>query len=79
MACLGLLTGTPLAHGSTQQLSSVAEKDSITPFFHVAEIAKFCCSLGLEHDPVVQLNLHQISVFDGFWHHLSLTVLGLAL
>jgi hypothetical protein len=40
---------------------------------------KLCCLLGLKHGPFIQLNIHQISVFLGFLHCLSLAVLELAL
>jgi hypothetical protein len=45
----------------------------------MTEAVKFCCLLGLELGPLVQLHLHQLSVFHGFFHCLSLTVLKLAL
>jgi hypothetical protein len=46
----------------------------------VAKAAKFCCLLGLEHDLLVELkNLHWVSVFNGFFHCLSLAVMELAL
>ena len=41
--------------------------------------AKFCCLLVLEHSPFIMVNLHQLSVFNGFLHCLSLAVLELAL
>jgi hypothetical protein len=45
----------------------------------MTEAAKFCCLLGLEHGLLVQLHLHQLSVFNIFLHHLSLTMLEFAL
>ena len=61
--------------------------DSITlfdcPLFEIqsymAEAAKFCCLLGWEHALLIQLHLHQLSVFDSFLYCLSLAVLKFGL
>jgi hypothetical protein len=45
----------------------------------VTEAAKFYCLLGLKHGPLVQLYLHQLSVFNGFLHCLTVVVLEHAL
>jgi hypothetical protein len=44
----------------------------------MAEAAKFCCLLRLEHGPLVLFHHHQLSVFQ-FLHCLSLAVLEFAL
>lgn len=34
---------------------------------HVTKAAKFCCFLGLENGPLIQLHFHQLSVFSDFF------------
>ena len=72
----------------SQQLSLATKGDSVIPFLypcpesqnHVAEAAKFSCLLELEHAFFLTiLHLHQLSVFSGFLHCLSLAVLELTL
>lgn len=41
----------------------------------MAEVVKFCCLLGLEHGILIQLHLHQLSIFSGFLQCLSLAFL----
>ena len=44
---------------------------------HVAEAAKFCCLLGLQCGPFLQIHFQQLASLDDFLHHLSLAVLEL--
>ena len=44
----------------------------------MAEAAEFCCLQELEHDPLVLLHCHWLSVFQ-ILHCLSLAILDLAL
>lgn len=41
----------------------------------VAEVSKFCYFLGLEHGSLLQLHVHQISVFYGYLQCLSLAAM----
>ena len=44
----------------------------------MAETAEFCCLQELEHDPLVLLHYHQLSVLQ-LLHYLRLAALDLAL
>lgn len=67
MASLGLHSGITLTYACPQLLSLVEEANSqeIPPFFSllVLEPVIFCCLLGLQHNLLVQLHIHKLSVF----------------
>ena len=44
----------------------------------MAEVAEICCLQELEHDTLVRLHCHWLSVFQ-ILHCLSMAILGLAL
>ena len=77
---LSLQAGIPMAYTWPQQLYLDLEADSwLESQNDMAEAAKFCCLLRLEHVSLVQSHLHQLYVFSGCLHCLSLADIELAL
>ena len=42
----------------------------------MAKAAKLCCILGLEHGPLLQVDLHLLSAYDSFLQYFSLSLIS---